>query len=106
MSKRRNSMDLSVEDSTPRKIKRSGSDSNIENKIDDPFVEISHHQGTLKKFFTSYFVTEFIVKNAISFPEEKLKQIFEKLIDKAYKNTNKLGKQVKINCLVNLHKLG
>ena len=87
-----NSSDLTSK--IPEKRRRHGSESNISSSINDPYIEISHHEGTLKKFSTNYFVTEFILKNAISYPEEKLKEIFDKLIDEAYLKSNKAGEQV------------
>ena len=87
-----NSSDLTSK--IPEKRRRHGSESNISSSINDPYIEINHHEGTLKKFSTNYFVTEFILKNAISYPEEKLKEIFEKLIDDAYLKSNKAGEQV------------
>ena len=59
-----NSSDLTSK--IPEKRRRHGSESNISSSINDPYIEISHHEGTLKKFSTNYFVTEFILKNAIS----------------------------------------
>lgn len=79
---------------TPQKLKRTLSDSNIFSSKKSPYQEIKHYHGTIKKFATDYYITEFILNNAISFPEEKLKEIFSDLINNAYKKTNIYGRQV------------
>ena len=95
MRKRHRSFNSSnITNEKPEKRRRHGSESNIAPSIENPYIEISHYEGRLKKFSTNYFVTEFILKNAISYPEEKLKEIFDKLIDEAYLKSNKAGEQV------------
>jgi hypothetical protein len=64
------------------------------NSINKPYKEISHYKGKIKKFSTDYYVTVFILNHAISFPEEKLKNIFDELIDNAYMLSNSSGNQV------------
>jgi hypothetical protein len=98
--KRRNSFKSSTE--RPKKIKRTSSDSNIYQK-QEPYHELSHHEGRIKRFSTAYYVTEFILKNAISFPEDKLKEIFEELIDAAYSKSNSFGKQVRKHIFKKCH---
>jgi hypothetical protein len=61
---------------------------------ESPYKELSHHEGRLQKFSTNYYVTEFILNHAISFPEERLKNIFDELIDRAYNLSNTAGSQV------------
>ena len=96
--KRRYSMnDLpSIPDEVPKKLRRTGSDTKISPNNEPDYIEINHYEGKLKKFSTSYYVTEFVLKNAISYPEERLKQVFDKLIDSAYRKANAIGKQVYI----------
>jgi hypothetical protein len=74
------------------KRKRNPSDS--ENPSWNPYNEIKHYEGRIKRFSTNYHVTEFIINHAISYPEEKLKDIFQELIDKAYRKANESGVQV------------
>lgn len=80
----------------PSKLKRTNSDTNISASNAEPYNEISHHDGKLNIFSTYYYVTEFVLKNAISYPEEKLKNIFANLINRAYTKCNLMGKQVGI----------
>lgn len=86
--------------STNRKLKKNYSDSKLQNlNKESSYHEISHHEGRIKRFSTAYFVTEFILKNAISFPEDKLKEIFDDLIDIAYSKSKAFGKQVRLKIL-------
>jgi len=76
-------------------LKRLKSESDLQNINNEEYREISHHAGRYNRFSTGYFVTEFILRNAISFPENKLKEIFEKFIEEAYSKSNAFGKQVR-----------
>jgi hypothetical protein len=82
-------------DETYNKIKRHKRKlSESDTPASPDYQEISSHEGKLQKFSTNYHVTEFIVNHAISHPEEKLQEIFDHLIDKAYFKANLEGKQV------------
>jgi hypothetical protein len=91
--KRSKSADSIQEHEVRPKRKRRTSESRS-NSIEKPYKEISHHTGKIRKFSTDYHVTEFILNHAISFPEEKLKNIFDELIDRAYMLSNSSGNQV------------
>jgi hypothetical protein len=91
--KRTRSIDSINQNNGPVKRKRTASESRI-NSNEVPYREISHYTGKIKKFATDYHVTEFILNHAISFPEERLKEIFDELIDRAYKQSNTSGSQV------------
>lgn len=92
--KRRRSFDRDIK-KIPHKRRRNASETSLKNF--DAYQELGHHEGRIKKFSTDYYVTEFIVHHAISFPEEKFKEIFERLIDEAYFKANINKKQVDIN---------
>lgn len=81
--------------SSNRKLKRSSSESDVKNVNKEAYQKISHHEGRINRFSTGYFVTEFVLINAISYPEEKLKEIFKNLIDEAYSKSNTYGNQVR-----------
>jgi hypothetical protein len=91
--KRSKSADSLHEQRVRPKRQRRTSES-LSNSIEKPYKEISHYTGKIKKFSTDYHVTEFILNHAISFPEEKLKNIFDELIDRAYRLSNSSGNQV------------
>jgi hypothetical protein len=80
-----------------QRIKRKRNLSQSEDSKSNPYREIAHYEGKIKRFSTNYFVSEFIINHAISFPEEKLKDVFQELIDKAYRKANDLGMQVRKN---------
>jgi hypothetical protein len=82
-----------ISSSNTNKRKRNLSDS--EDPGSDPYREINHYEGKIKRFSTNYFVSEFIINHAISFPEEKLRDVFQQLIDKAYRKANESGVQVR-----------
>jgi hypothetical protein len=92
--KRSKSSDSIQEHNIDRKRQRRTSEPRS-NLIEKPYKEISHYTGKIKKFSTDYHVTEFILNHAISFPEEKLKNIFDELIDRAYKLSNSSGNHVR-----------
>jgi hypothetical protein len=90
--KRSKSVDSILEQGVRPKRQRRISESR--STIEKPYKEINHHTGKIRKFSTDYHVTEFILNHAISFPEEKLKSIFDELIDRAYMLSNSSGNQV------------
>jgi hypothetical protein len=95
MLRRRRHSDSNISQQHGFKRKRNLSES--EDSKTNPFREIAHYEGKIKRFSTNYFVSEFIINHAISFPEEKLKEIFQELIDKAYRNANDSRVQVRKN---------
>lgn len=89
--KRRRSYDREIKYRNKRR--RNASESRLKSFY-DAYHEIGHHDGKIKKFSTDYHVTEFIVHHAISYPEDKFKEIFERLINEAYFKANINRKQV------------
>jgi hypothetical protein len=89
---KRNKSADSFQEIRPKRQRRTSE--SLPNSIEKPYKEISHHKGKIKKFSTNYYVTVFILNHAISFPEEKLKHIFDELIDSAYMLSNSSGNQV------------
>src|SRR5262249_55956197 len=62
--------------------------------LEPEYTEISTHTSKIKKFSIEQHVTTFAVSERTQRPEENLRRIFGKLINKGYRNANMSGKHV------------
>ena len=62
------------------------------NKIsEDDVTELAYYASKIKKFNTTQYVSQFILKNMGAYPEYMFMDVLEDLIDRAYDNARKDG---------------
>jgi hypothetical protein len=64
--------------------------------LHDNVEEIENYMSSMKKFFMDQHVTRFIIRNAGEYPEADLMSALKKLIDRAFENTRKEGRNPKL----------